>query len=130
MTTKINNQLIKYVTEKEIEIVLNDMNLYKAPGPNGFSTFLFQVFWHHIKMRWCMLLNNFFTSSILPNSWNRTFITLISKKDKMSYLNDFRSINLCNFIYKLVAKTWWKDHNLFFLPGFLKNKGRLFKAGV
>lgn len=36
---------------------------------------------------------------------NSTFIALISKKQDVIYVNDFRLISLCNVIYKLVFKT-------------------------
>lgn len=44
-----NSQLIILVTEKELEKVLQTMDLDKTLGFDGFPTFFFQKYWHHIK---------------------------------------------------------------------------------
>lgn len=77
------------------------------------------------------VVQHFFSSSMLPNAWNRTYITLIFKKENMSHPNDFWPISLCNSIYKLVAKILIKKgYNIFYLSSFSMNKGHLFKTGV
>lgn len=40
----------------------------------------------------------------MPEGVNDTVIVLIPKKDDPESLRDFRPINLCNFIYKVVSK--------------------------
>ena len=34
---------------------------------------------------------------------NKTFITLIPKKEDVSFMKDFRLINLCNVVYKVIT---------------------------
>lgn len=73
---------MRLVTENEIEMVLNDVNSDKAPVPNGFPTFFFQTFCYRITGEVVHIVRYFFNSNMLPNSWNRIYITLISKKRK------------------------------------------------
>lgn len=35
---------------------------------------------------------------------NQTFLTLIPKKDEVSLVKDFRSIRLCNVVYKAITR--------------------------
>lgn len=35
---------------------------------------------------------------------NKTFITLIPKKEDVSFMKDFRLINLCNVVYKVITR--------------------------
>ena len=43
-------------------------------------------------------------SGTLPQPVNHTFITLIPKKKSPEHVSDFRSISLCNVLYKLFSK--------------------------
>ena len=43
-------------------------------------------------------------SGTLPQPVNHTFITLIPKKKSPKHVSDFRSISLCNVLYKLFSK--------------------------
>lgn len=41
---------------------------------------------------------------MMPQSWNRIFITLVPKKENLKHATDSRPISLYNITYKLVAK--------------------------
>lgn len=49
-------------------------------------------------------MKSIFSSKVVPGYLNRTFITLIPKCKSPESLNNYRSINLCNTVYKLVTK--------------------------
>jgi hypothetical protein len=40
----------------------------------------------------------------MPSGVNDTVIVLLPKKDEPEELKDFRSISLCNVVYKVVSK--------------------------
>lgn len=46
----------------------------------------------------------FFYTAKIPDSWGRTFVALISKKDNPIFVMDFRLISLCIVCYKVIAK--------------------------
>lgn len=54
------------------------------------------------------------------DSVNDTFITLIPKVKGAHKVGDFRSISLCNFIYKLLSKILPIDLNVSYPPLFLQ----------
>ncbi|XP_039138794.1 uncharacterized protein LOC120276131 [Dioscorea cayenensis subsp. rotundata] len=49
-------------------------------------------------------VSHFFNNSVLPNSWGRTYITLVPKKPNPNTVVDFRPISLCNVCYKIISK--------------------------
>ena len=67
-------------------------------------------------------------SGYIPPSLNSTFLALIPKKDKPITFVDFRSISLCNLLYKLISKViasrlqpFLDSHISIEQYGFLKN---------
>ena len=44
------------------------------------------------------------STRVIPSSLNSTFITLIPKVKSPTKVSEFRSISLCNIVYKLVSK--------------------------
>lgn len=51
-----------------------------------------------------MQYKNFFDTGVLPEGVNETAIVLIPKVAYPEPLKDFRTISLCNVIYKVVSK--------------------------
>lgn len=49
-------------------------------------------------------MQDFFIHRHMPDSWKRTFVTLIPKWHDTSEPGYFRSIGLCNTLYKIYAK--------------------------
>lgn len=47
---------------------------------------------------------DFLNSSISPPNFNETHIVLIPKCKELKKITDYRSINLCNVVYKIASK--------------------------
>ena len=92
------------ITNKEILAALHSLKPYKALGPDGFHTGFFQRFWlivgnsvkNEVKQTLC-------TRKVLEYL-NKTLITLIPKCNSPKALNNYRSICLCNTVYKVITK--------------------------
>lgn len=48
VTQEISEKLMTSFTMEEIEIVVMQMNLAKAPGPDGMSPLFYQYFWRNV----------------------------------------------------------------------------------
>jgi hypothetical protein len=70
----------------------------------GFQTRFFQRHWGIVKEDVIDVVKQFFTDGILPAEINDTSIVLIPKGTEPEEIKDFRPINLCNVIYKLISK--------------------------
>ena len=99
-----NNNLIRPVTEEEVTAIVRQMSSDKAPGPNGFQALFFQNFWYIVHKEVVEAVMYVLNQGSMPVGWKRTFIALIPRKINPSNVTDFRSISLCNAIYKVVAK--------------------------
>ena len=91
-------------TLQNVESVLRGFKKDKSPGPNGW---LVEFYLHFIDLVGHDILN-VIEDSILEGrvigALNATFITLTPKSDKPTTLGDFRTISLCNLIYKTISK--------------------------
>lgn len=89
---------------KEIKVVAFYMGGSKAPSPNGISGYFFQTLWEIISKEVMMTIQDFqYTKSMLKDV-KSTFLALIPKDSNAISFSKFRSINLCNFLYKIIAK--------------------------
>lgn len=100
-----NNYLTREFTEDEVSKALFQMDPSKAPGPNGLSAAFFQQFWNIIKddvLHPCLQFLNHGVE--FPYELNFTHIVLIPKCKDPKTMYDLRPINLCNVIYRVIAK--------------------------
>lgn len=81
------------------------MNPYKAPGPNGFQRLFYQKFWPIVGSDLASMVLNCLNHKHLPAQINETFLSLIPKTNCTETLMHFRSISLCNVVYKTITKT-------------------------
>ena len=79
ITREHNEQLLKHVSIQEVEEEVNQMDLGKALGPDGFTTNFFHFFWDSIKVEVLEIVEESRCSRDILKSFNATFITLISK---------------------------------------------------
>ena len=100
----MNNCLTRDVTEAEIKKALFEMNLSKAPGPDGMTTLFYQKFWHIVRLDLVSTIKSFFSTGVLDPKLNQTNICLIPKIGRPREMTGFRPISLCNVGYKIISK--------------------------
>lgn len=102
---EMNSQLDQLFTKEEIFEALAQMCPTKAPGLDGLPAAFFQKHWSSVNegvVSTCLhILNEGGNLTLL----NHTFIALVPKVSKPRKVTEFRPINLCNVIYRIVAKT-------------------------
>lgn len=76
----------------------------KSPEPDGMSLIFFKTYWHIIGKDIHAAVCDFFTKIRLSKAVKHTFIVLISKKPITNRVEQFRSIVLCNVVYKVITK--------------------------
>ena len=76
----INNKLTREVSQQEIKEALDQMNLDKAPGPDGFTARFYQQYWDIIKKDLTKMIKKSQQSSKLGGSTNSSFLALIPKE--------------------------------------------------
>jgi hypothetical protein len=91
--------------KQEIWGILKAMRKDASPGPDGFSVGFYTSAWSWIGDDITNVVRNFYATGILPPHLNDTQITLIPKKLVCHLPSDFRSISLCNVVYKIIAKS-------------------------
>lgn len=75
----------------------------KAPDPNGFNGLFYKKCWHIIKEDIYSLCEDFFEGSLSLQAINNSFITLVTKTNMPTIVNDFKPISLLNSILKLIT---------------------------
>lgn len=94
----------KAVTDEKIKISLFYMASLKASRSDGFHAYFFQSKWEHIDNFVFGWVKKIFDREIIDPSLNNTLIVLLPKVHGLENFSQFRPINLCFVIYKLVMK--------------------------
>ncbi len=76
-----------------------------SPEPDGMNVAFFKAAWGWIKDDVMKLVEDFYNTGNLPKELNKTNIVLIPKKNRPANPADFKSISLCNVMYKIIAKS-------------------------
>lgn len=100
----MNSMLSKDFTADEVKTTLFQMNPLGSPGPNGFSTVFYQTHWDIVGGDVTRAILEVLNKSCDISSINETFIVLIPKIKKPQIVSKYRTISLCNVIYKVVSK--------------------------
>ncbi|WCJ20597.1 LINE-1 retrotransposable element ORF2 protein [Euphorbia peplus] len=99
-----SNDIFRPVSVEDIRQALFDMSPNKAPGIDGLPAAFYQRHWGIVKDSLCSFVLNCFSGIEDIASVNQTFLVLIPKiANPVSFLQ-FRSISLCNVMYKLITK--------------------------
>ena len=70
----------------------------------GIQVFFYLECWDIIATNVIEVVQSFFISKFMLKELNHTFIVLIPKNSKACEFKDYRPINLCNLIYKVISK--------------------------
>jgi len=92
------------ITMEELEVALKSLGKDKSPRQNGWLIKFYITFLELIIQDLLLVAEDYKTSGNMSEAFNSTFITLIPKVDEPQSFVDFRSISLCNFIYKITSK--------------------------
>jgi hypothetical protein len=104
VTGEMNQNLLRTFIPAEVDLALQQMHPLKSPGPDGMSACFYQHSWATVKGEVSMAILDFLNNGIFDSSINDTFISLIPKVKNPTRITEYKSISLCNVIYKLVAK--------------------------
>lgn len=104
VTTSMNQDLTKDVTEEEIYNAVFSINCESAPGPDGFTALFFQKYWSFVKFQVIAEVLGFFKSGVIPAEWNHTHLCLIPKVKNPQHMSEVRPISLCSVLYKIISK--------------------------
>ena len=88
----------------EVWNALKQMHPTKAPGPNGMSPVFYQKYWNIVGPSVTNCVLQALNTGTMPKDINKTYICLIPKTKNPQKIMEFRPINLCNVIYKLISK--------------------------
>jgi hypothetical protein len=75
-----------------------------SPGIDGFTAGFYQNHWDTMKDSICNAVLDFLNGGVMPMEMNRTILVLIPKVKHPQSISQYRSISLCNVIYKLCSK--------------------------
>jgi hypothetical protein len=95
---EMNEIMESKVTKEELKVVLRNFKKAKSPGPGGWTMEFF------LEDELFRVIGESRRYGKMLGDLNATFITLIPKKNDPSTFDDFRSISLCNLIYKTISK--------------------------
>jgi len=101
---RTNQDLIRKVTKDDVKRFFFSMGAIKTSGLDGFPMMFFQEFLEVIKYDLVHVMRDFNRTNKIIRDLKKTFIVLVPKINDPTQLEDFRSISLCNTIYKIFSK--------------------------
>ena len=101
---EMNAKLVANFEALEVHDAIKQMAPIKAPGPNGMPPIFYQSYWDLLGEDVTSSVLHFLNTASLPANLNHTFITLIPKVKNPEFVSEFRSISLCNVLYKIFSK--------------------------
>ena len=76
----------------------------KALGPDGINALFYQKFWHIVGNNVVNAVLEFLNNGVMLPNLNHTNIVLIPKVKNPEKIFEYRPINLCNVVYKIISK--------------------------
>lgn len=88
----------------EVKNAIASMSPLKFPGPDGYPALFYQKYWNILENSVINCVLNCLNNIVLSPVLNRTFIVLIPRIRDHKRMSEFRSISLCNVLYKIGSK--------------------------
>ena len=104
ITPQENSILTSVFTEKEVFEAISQMELNKAPGPDGFPAEFYQKFWLLIKADLMAMFTQLHCGDLPLFQLNFGVITLLPKKVDACRIEQYRPICLLNVSFKIFTK--------------------------
>ena len=104
LTEEEKKSISGVATEEEIKAALWSLKPFKAPGPDGLHAGFFQRFWLIVGKSVMEEIKKIFSERRVPKYLNKTHSALIPKIQGPETLGNYRPINLCNSVYKVMTK--------------------------
>jgi len=99
-----NEYLTNSFSQEEVRDAIFQMEHNKAPGPDGFPSEFYQVFWNIIKDDLMTLFMDFHQGILPLNRLNFGTIILLPKKKDAKVIQQYRLICLLNVSFKIFSK--------------------------
>ena len=96
------------ITLLELELALKDMQVGKAPGPDGVIVEFYTTFWDLIGNEFLDMINSSIVLGRHPLGVTRGLLALLHKSGDRPKLANWRPITLLNISYKLFTKVLQK----------------------
>ncbi|XP_018435702.1 uncharacterized protein LOC108807989 [Raphanus sativus] len=104
ITEEMNVSLTATVSPEEIKKAAMSIDGGSAPGEDGLTGSFYQKYWHIVGPAITKEILYFFETTIIPEGWNHTQLSLIPKISNPSRMKDMRPISLCSVQYKIISK--------------------------
>ncbi|GJR49738.1 sodium/hydrogen exchanger 6 [Tanacetum coccineum] len=103
LSTDKGANMIRCVSDDEIQSVKFSIGNDKAPGPDGYTSVpdgytsvFFKESWDVVGMDVCKAVRDFFSNGKLLQEINHTILSLLPKISTPARVNDYRPISCCN----------------------------------
>nr|GEX38614.1 RNA-directed DNA polymerase, eukaryota, reverse transcriptase zinc-binding domain protein [Tanacetum cinerariifolium] len=104
VNTRLEEDLERGVSKKEIKKAVWDCGTDKSPGPDGFTFDFYRHLWSTIENDVVEAVRYFFTNAKILKGCNSSFIVMIPKVLDANMVKDFRPICLIGSMYMIIAK--------------------------
>ena len=104
VTSTMNEILTRSVTLEDIRKAAFGVKGSSAPGEDGLTGCFYQQYWHIVGLRIVQAVQRFFLTSVMPDGWNHTQLSLIPKVPNTAEMKDMRPISLCSVQYKIISR--------------------------
>lgn len=103
VTYRMNENLIKPVTDAEIKRAVKAIKSGSSPGADGMTGHIFQKFWSITGPHIVEEVKKYCLEGVIPQDWKFTQLCLLPKKPNLSLMTDLRPISLCAVSYKIIS---------------------------